>query len=286
MILSLIVHCSCLGVNKEDSAHSVLSAEEVCSIPVVPTEEVEIQVECSEGRCLVPSGPAILGQANIDHPDQCPMEEIELSSFSISTHETTVAEWEACVAEGVCAPQPEWCQFFFATNEPNHPITCVSWPQADAFCRNKGGRLPTEAEWEVAARGRNGQSWPWGLSAPSCNRANHKFVTAYCEGGVLEVGTLPLGASPFGLQDVAGNVWEWVDDWYDATYYQFRESTDPQSPTKCASRIEDPRGECTMKVLRGGAWDTTEDTLSPFRRNFASPELIDVNIGFRCAWDG
>lgn len=284
MIVFLSLCWSCVG-KEEDSAFSTVSVEELCSVEIVSSQEEE-QIDCGNGTCFIPTGKAILGQANIEHPDQCPMQEVDISGFSISTHETTVAEWEECVAQGACDPQPEWCQYFFSSHDPSHPITCVSWEQADSFCRRKGGRLPTEAEWEVAARGRNGQAWPWGLIAPSCNRANHKFVTAYCEGGVLEVGSLPMGASPFGVEDVAGNVWEWVDDWYDATYYQVRSLANPQSPTTCASRVEDERGECTMKVLRGGAWDTTEDTLAPFRRNFAPPELIDVNIGFRCAWDG
>ena len=258
---------------------------ELCSITVRPKQYNESR-ECTDGRCYIPTGFVVLGNADPFNPDQCPQHQAKITELYLSKTEVTTAEWQTCVDAGVCAPQVEWCRNFTDDTTGNIPITCVTWQDAKDYCAWQGGRLPTEAEWELGARGRLGYMWAWGNESPFCMRANYKFVTAYCEGEVAEVGLHVYGDSPFGLHDVAGNVWEWTEDWYDANAYTKRTFRDPQGPTTdCAMSTIDASGACVDKVLRGGAWDTTEGTISPAARSHTPPDTIDVNIGFRCAWD-
>ena len=152
----------------------------------------------------------------------------------------------------------------------DHPVTHVSWYGARAYCDWARRRLLTEAEWERAARSGDRRMYPWGNSFPTCLLANFED----CVGDTNTIGTHPDGASPYGVQDVAGNVWEWVADRYQSDYYG-------DSP------LENPAGPSTggYRVLRGGSWDTSiYYFLSAYRvRNI--PEDSDSGSGFRCAMD-
>lgn len=241
---------------------------------------------CENGRCFISAGQAILGRANPIQPDQCPPHKATISEFSISETEITVQEWESCVDNGDCEPQPELCRLFPDTESKDVPVTCIDWFDAQGYCEAQNGRLPTEAEWELAARGREGNNWAWEEGAPSCSHANYKFVTAYCEGNISPVRSYDLGRSRFGLYDMSGNVWEWTADWYDAKAYQYRVLKDPTGPEdNCHQSIGASASECTQKVIRGGAWDTTEGTITPYSRSQTEPSLSDVNIGFRCVFE-
>jgi formylglycine-generating enzyme required for sulfatase activity len=152
----------------------------------------------------------------------------------------------------------------------NHPVTQVNWYGARAYCDWAERRLPTEAEWEHAARGDGGSRslYPWGESTPTCQLANFNE----CLGGTREVGIGSNGVGPYGLQDMTGNVWEWVADWYQSDYYS-------------VSLLENPTGPSsgTNRVLRGGSWHSSIPFLHTSFRHSLDPLATNFNHGFRCA---
>jgi len=244
-------------------------------------------VDCESEICRVPEGDFYMGfQAG--HPDECPTRLLSLPEFRIDETEVTWAAFEACVSAGACTAVPDYCRSWasdLSDGDPsNLPVTCVTWQQARTFCQYKGGRLPSEAEWEKAARGTQGAWWPWGGAVPTCQFSNFRFVSWYCEEGVVPVGSY-RNASPYGPLDMTGNAWEWVEDYYDAEWY--REAPGTDGPTvNCRSVVGAEPSDCVDRVMRGGAFNVTEFNTRNSARTAASPERVDNNIGFRCAYDG
>jgi len=199
--------------------------------------------------------------------DEQPRRTVVVGTFSIDADEVTRGEYAACVVAGACKPAAG-----ARSADGKRPVTGVSWHDADAYCRWAKKRLPTAAEWERAARGTDGRIYPWG-NEPDCARAN--FGNYEGEGRCPKNPGHPVDVGSYGggaLHDFAGNVWEWVADWYDARYYQHAPSDNPRGPS---------RGE--RRVVRGGACCSMFGLPRASNRNAFPPDYRDDDLGFRCA---
>jgi formylglycine-generating enzyme required for sulfatase activity len=228
----------------------------------------------------VPAGNFIMGN-DTGEADEQPVHEVYLNAFWIDKHEVTNTQYEGCVDAYICTPplgenSYRHTNYYGSKTYAQYPVLRINWHQANNYCAWVGGRLPTEAEWEKAARGPDERLYPWGQEEPTCQLANFGGFTG-CVGEVKFVGGYPAGASQYGAMDMLGNVNEWVNDWYDPGYYTM-------SPT------EDPRGPETgeNKVLRGGSFLEEKNELRLTKRYWFHPDEIPFTdyyeIGFRCVF--
>ncbi len=237
----------------------------------------------------VPAGPFLRGSPKgFALPNEEPQTTLTLSAFEIDPLPVTAEDFERFIAAGGYTTRALWSDEGWAFVErdklgrprfhgepewahvtgPQQPVVGVSWYEAQAYARFAGKRLPTEAEWEKAARGGDGRVYPWG-DAWEEGRCSFRGGTVRA---APPVGRYPSGASPYGVLEMAGGVWEWCADWYDEGYYAHAPSTDPQGP---------PSGQ--MKVARGGAWNALPLLNRTANRNAWRPTARFSNIGFRCA---
>ena len=230
--------------------------------------------DCSSDVCQIEGGLTWLGEADPTHPERCPARQVTVATFAIDAHEVTLESYDACVTAGACSSVEERCSLD-PLRPSDHPATCVSFEDAASLCAWKGGRLPTEAEWERAARGSDGALYPWGREGATCERANFHFSVAYCEQGPLPVGSY-AEPSAFGLYDTFGNVWEWTASFFDA---------DQLGDGLCSDVVGGDRGVCQRVTLKGGAYNSTDEVARASGRIPAAPDTRDINIGLRCAYD-
>ena len=173
----------------------------------------------------IPAGEFTMGSQDGD-PDERPAHKVHVDAFSMDVYEVTVGQYAAFLqATGFNSPL-DWQTM----NQPAHqkrPVANVDWVDAAAYCKWAGKRLPTEAEWEKAARGTDGRLYPWGNDSPTPLHANYGKTGSHNYGALALVGTLEDGKSPYGIYDMAGNVWEWVSDWYDNDYYKNSPPAEP-----------------------------------------------------------
>jgi formylglycine-generating enzyme required for sulfatase activity len=219
----------------------------------------------------VPAGEFLMGSSDDDSDawgDEKPQRAVYLDAFWIDKTEVTNAQYGKCVEAAAC-PEPK-CWRDDDRRTPDQPVVCVSWHDAETYAAWVGGRLPTEAEWEKAARGTDGRIYPWGNSEPDCEIANYW----QCVGYPVAVGSHPGGASPYGVLDMAGNVWEWVADRYDGTYYARSPSFNPQGPEA---------GE--YRALRGGAFNNSQRLVRCAFREDGDPNNWYENSGLRVVVD-
>lgn len=200
--------------------------------------------------------------------DDRPVRRITISPFYMDTYEVTIGQYAQFVRATKHRPPYNWPKGEPPSGKQRLPVSAVSWHDAAAYCAWAGKRLPTEAEWERAARGHaEGKRYPWGDRPPTKQDACYDTLKGPCE-----VGQSPPNS--FGLYDMAGNVWEWCADWYSRTWYAESPDRDPRGPA-----------EGIYKVLRGGSWADVPKYLTCSYRSWARPTEQSPNIGFRCAKD-
>ena len=245
----------------EESASSVESAANEEPVP--------------EEMVTIPAGPFVRGTMRGGFDEQ-PERTIYLDTFSIDRYEVTNHQYQQFIAatgHRKAGPPSRYAKSISKMRGPNQPVVYVSWDDANAYCRWKDKRLPTEAEWEKAMRGTDGRLWPWG-NQEKPNGAN--WARAQDGHDVsARVGTFQTDKSPYGVMDGAGNVMEWVIDWYQEAYYKDSPDKDPPSPEFG-----------TFRVMRGGGYTTTGGDLRITSRSKMVPDFRDETIGFRCAISG
>ncbi len=264
--------------------------------------------QCPAGMIHVPGGSFFMGSDD-GPPMERPAHPVTIAPFCIDEFEVTVQEYVRCSDVGRCkraGTTNEWpgitgeeraafdplCNVRDPAGHARHPVNCIDWSMAERYCREQGARLPTEAEWEFAARGPDGRKYPWGDDAPTgtflnaCGTECAAWGRAHGIGekpmypdddgfaNTAPVGSFPRGASRYGVQDVVGNVWEWVADWYGP--YPAASSSDERDPHGPGSGSE--------RVIPGGAWNGSYATwVRPTFRYKADPEQRSYGIGVRCA---
>jgi formylglycine-generating enzyme required for sulfatase activity len=242
-------------------------------LTVIPAVIGQAGVEWLE----IPQGTFTMGCTQGDAEcgsDELPAREVRISrGFLMAATETTIAQYRVCVEAAVCEP-PKDRSSFDSRTMASHPVGNVTWRQAKTFCEWAGGRLPTEAEWEFAARGgRQGWRYPWG------NQRSPGDASFGGTGGrdVFKESSPAKSFDPngFGLYDMSGNVWEWCADWYDPGYYVRTDLVDPKGPAKGRYR-----------VLRGGGWRNLDPAVLRVSARFKFlPGYWFDYFGFRCVRD-
>ena len=239
-----------------------------------PVQPVETRTSSLDGMIQVhiPEGEFLMGVNEEHNSSNSPQHLIYLDAYWMDQVEITNSMYLKCMkANGCTRPASDNIRYDKWVYR-DHPITYITWYQADEYCRWANRRLPTEAEWEKAGRGTDGLKYPWGNEGPNARLANfdqadiHEAVSAY---------RYPLGASPYGVLNMSGNVREWVMDWFDPLYYTYSPYANPLGPATG-----------TERSLRGGSYNENQRQIRVFSRFNHEPQSAGLSRGFRCAQDG
>lgn len=265
----------------------MLAGMVLVAVPAVTVAEgLEKEVKGKDGApmVLIPEGSFPMGVPHGDRDggrDEYPRHDVFVNNFYIDKFELTNGRYlEFVKATNHRVPQnPKnatrnlWQGDTITESLTDRPVVNVDWADANAYCQWAGKRLPTEAEWEKAAKGTADRRFPWGNVEPTNKHLN--FNQQWIgEKTLMPVGSYELGKSPFGVYDMAGNVWEWVNDWYDAKYYEKSPAKNPTGPETG-----------TKRVLRGSGWQNETPTVRIFTRVDSDPTIRNESTGFRCAMD-
>jgi eukaryotic-like serine/threonine-protein kinase len=280
VVITLIVSLACQSSGQQPA--------DPTETPVSPVDlESEITDEFGVPMALVPEGEFLMGGDAEEALAECskstsdcqldwftnaePPHQVYLDAFYMDIYEVTNVRYAACVEAGDCTSPIKSTSYtrssYYGDSQyDNYPVVHVDWDQARTYCKWRGGNLPTEAQWEKAARGTDGRTYPWGEGI-SCDQANYSG----CKGSTTEVGSYESGKSPYGMYNMADNVWEWVNDWYDENYYASSPYSNPLGPNSGQDR-----------VVRGGSWSSSEEALRTSSRDWLPPGNASGSFGFRC----
>ena len=238
----------------------------VAPVDLSPVMQAGSTFVYTDGTSLaaVPSGPFKMGHGTAENPEHT----VTLSDYWIYSTKVTNAQYALCGAQDRCDPpdatdNPDYSAF----ESRNKPVVGVTYDQATSYCNYMNGSLPTEAQWEKAARGPEASLYPWGSGNPSCDLLNFNN----CEKQITDVTKYPKGESAYGALDMEGNVFEWVADWYDPLYYKASPPGDPPGPADGRARVQ-----------RGSGFRSKPGEVVAYARSFASPKTHRADLGFRC----
>ena len=276
IVVSILCSIFCLGVGLfYRTVRTALNTPKFEStstpLPTPSSKPVYIKDEHNVSMAFIPAGEFIMGGNDADD-DEKPSHKVYLDAYYMDEYEVTNALYQECVNAGVCKPPIETgsitrTKYFGTTEFEDYPVINVDWEMASAYCHWRGGELPTEAQWEKAARGTDERTYPWGEEANAIY-ANYNLPL----GDTIAVGSYEIGASPYGLHDMAGNVWEWTSDWYDDAYNQNSAGHNPQGPVTGL-----------YHVLRGGSWRYGKDFMRVTKRFTVDSGFKSyMDVGFRC----
>lgn len=249
------------------------------TVTIIPSPTgLPARIEDARGvpMVLVPAGEFLMG-SNYGGVEEQPEHTVFLSAFYIDLYEVTNARYARCVKDGACdlpnksssATRPS---YYGNAAFDDYPVIMVTWTKAQQYCNWRGASLPTEAQWEKAARGSDGRIFPWASETADCSLANFWNNEPGCQRDTTQVGSYPEGASIFGLFDMAGNVWEWVADYFDPNYYASSPTNNPSGPEQGGYR-----------VVRGGSFSGGMGQIRVSTRGRNLPNNGYNYVGFRCA---
>lgn len=235
---------------------------------------VKTQTSAQDGmtQVYIPEGKYLMGNADETNGKDSPAHVVYLDAFWMDQVEVTNAMYEKCIqASGCTTPTVNFNPYYGKWVYRDYPVVYVTWFQAEEYCQWAGRRLPTEAEWEKAARGTDGRTYPWGNSLPNPRLANFDLGL---RGEAISAYRYPLGASPYGVLNMSGNVREWIADWFAPDYYRTSPLANPTGPASG-----------TERSLRSGSYNEDRKEIAVFRRYNHDPKSPGLSRGFRCAQD-